>query len=223
MAEEHAPAKAEKKPAEPAPAAAAAKKDEPAPKPSSPAFSKKGYMILGAVVVLEAAVFFFMKGGKREAQAEHTGEEAHAATHEEDLANYFKVGRAVLELGEIKVPITSTQPRAPRSISASFQVVITHELGEKLSGGGGGHGGGGKGTPQGKVLELNVRSILREMMDAEGVRLLEPSAKADFRRKAKDRLNHVQVDGDEEEAQVLKILRGQVLQVIMDKFETQAY
>ena len=194
----------------------------------SQSFSRKGILILAVLMLLEAAVFllYIGKSGKASAGAEPAGAapEGAAATQEQDLERFFETGRAILDLGEIKVPVTSTQPRAPRSMSASFQVVITKELGERLGmGGGGGHGGGGKAGTQQKVLELNVRSILREMMDGEGIRLLEPSAKADFRRKAKDRLNHVQVDGDEEETAVLKILRGQVLQVILDKFETQPY
>src|ERR1041385_5456072 len=176
-----------------APPAGEAAKSPPKP-PSPAAFSRKGIIILGAVVVLEGVAFlgFIARSGKGAAPAEPRDEEESAtATQEQDLEKFFQTGRMIMDIGEVKVPVTSTQPRAPRSMSASFQVVITKELGEKLSGGGGGHGGGGKATPQQKVLELNVRSILREMMDSEGIRLLEPSAKNDFRRKAKDRLNHV--------------------------------
>jgi hypothetical protein len=102
-------------------------------------------------------------------------------------------------------------------------VVITKELSEKLAGGGGGHGGGGKESIHQKVLILNVRSILRDIMDSDGIRMVEPSAKNDFMRRAKDQLNNMQVDGDEEKAQVLKVMRGQVLQVLVDKFEAQSY
>jgi hypothetical protein len=161
------------------------------------------------------------RGKGSAASAEGTLQSDPAADRELDFEEFLRVGRAILDVGEIKVPITSTQPRAPRSISATIQVVVSKELGEKLAGGGG-HGGG-KSNPQRDVLVLNIRSILRGMMDSDGIRLIEPSAKGDLERRAKDRLNNVQIDGDEEKTQVLKILRGQVLQVIIDKFDTQTY
>jgi hypothetical protein len=196
------------------------------PEASKAAFSRKGIFILGAIVVLEGAAFlaFIATNGRGKAQA---SEEAHrpepAASREQDFEDFLKVGRAILDVGEIKVPIQSTQPRAPRSITATIQVVITKELAEKLTGGGGGHGGGGKSNPQRDVLVLNIRSILRGMMDGDGIRLIEPSAKLDFEKRARERLNTVQLEGDEERAQVLKVLRGHVLQVIIDKFDSQTY
>ncbi len=208
--------------------AEAPRKDPPVQKsPASPAFTRKGIVILGAVVLLEAVGFmaFLLKSSKGEAQpvqGESKGDES-AVAKEEDFESFLKVGRSILDLGEIKVPITSTQPRAPRSLTASIQVVVTREVLEKISGGGGGHGGGGRSNPQKDVLVLNIRSILRTMMDSDGLRLIEPSSKGDFERRAKDRLNHVQIDGDEEKAQVLKVLRGHVLQVIIDKFDSQTY
>jgi len=227
MAEEHPKAKDQAGGKGEAPAAAAA--GAPAQKPAAPAFSRKGIMILGGVVALEAAGFLGFIATRHQGHAEATAkkEEEHhkegAVSGDEDFAEYLKVGRAVLEVGEIKVPITSTQPRAPRSITATIQVVVSHEVPEKLAPKGGGHGGGGKSNPQKDVLVLNIRSILRGMMDQDGIRLIEPSAKADFERRAKERLNLAQIEGDEEKAQVLKILRGQVLQVIIDKFDTQSY
>jgi hypothetical protein len=177
--------------------------------------------------VLEAAAFLAFMVFRHQGRAEAGGEAARGkdlgAARGQDLEEFMRVGRAVLDVGEIKVPITSTQPRAPRSITASLQVVVTKELMEKLQGGGGGQGGGNKSNPQRDVLVLNIRSILRGMMDVEGIRLIEPSAKADFERRAKERLNHVQIEGDEEKAQVLRVLRGQVLQVIIDKFDSQTY
>jgi hypothetical protein len=226
MAEEVTHPKKEATPAE------AAKKDPPVQKGArSPTFTRKGLIILGAVVVLEAGfMFFMMKSSKNSAEAaaakvekgEGHGEES-ATAKEEDFESFKKVGRAIMDLGEIKVPITSTQPRAPRSITATVQVVVLKEVLEKISEGGGGHGGGGKSNPQKDVLVLNMRSIVRTMMDTDGLRMVEPTAKADFERRVKDRLNHGQIDGDEEKAQVLKVLRGHVLQVIIDKFDSQSY
>jgi len=201
-------------------------KDEPVRKPSGAAFSKKGLLILGAVVGLEAVIFLlFLSRTPKGAGAAgpETPEMAAEAAHKKDIDEFLHVGRSILDLGEIKVPITSTQPRAPRSVSATIQVVITKELSEKLAGGGGGHGGGGKESIHQKVLILNVRSILRDLMDSDGIRMVEPSAKNDFMRRAKDQLNNMQIDGDEEKAQVLKVMRGQVLQVLVDKFEAQSY
>lgn len=213
--------------------AEATKKEPPVQKaPSARAFTKKGLIILGAVVFLEAGfMFFMMKSSKSGAEAaaakvekggESHGEESGTAK-EEDFESFKKVGRAIMDLGEIKVPITSTQPRAPRSITATIQVIVMKEVLEKISEGGGGHGGGGKNNPQKDVLVLNMRSIVRSMMDSDGLRMVEPTAKADFERRVKDRLNHGQIDGDEEKAQVLKVLRGHVLQVIIDKFDSQSY
>jgi hypothetical protein len=224
MAEEATHPRKEAAPAE------APKKDVPVQKAArAPTFTRKGIMILGAVVVLEAGfMFVMMKASKNSAEAaakvergDGHGEDS-ATAQEEDFESFKKIGRAIMDLGEIKVPITSTQPRAPRSITATIQVVVMKEVLEKISEGGGGHGGG-KSNPQKDVLVLNMRSIVRTMMDADGLRMVEPTAKADFERRVKDRLNHGQIDGDEEKAQVLKVLRGHVLQVIIDKFDSQSY
>jgi hypothetical protein len=226
MAEEVPHPKKEGAPAE------APKKEPPVQKaPGARAFTKKGLIILGAVVFLEAGFMFFMmkssKGGAEAAAKAEKGAEGHqedsGTAKEEDFESFKKVGRAIMDLGEIKVPITSTQPRAPRSMTATIQVIVMKEVLEKISEGGGGHGGGGKNNPQKDVLVLNMRSIVRSMMDSDGLRMVEPTAKADFERRVKDRLNHGQIDGDEEKAQVLKVLRGHVLQVIIDKFDSQSY
>lgn len=192
----------------------------------SPLFSTKGLLILVVVLVVEAAAFLAfisvdsrpglkMSGAKAQAQSQ----EQVASSQEDAFEAFINVGRAVLDLGEFKVSISSSQPRAPRSINLSIQVVVTSDLDQNLAK----EGGKGKYNPQRDVLILNMRSILREMMDTEGIRLIEPSAKADFERRAKDRLNLVQIDGDMEKARVLKILRGQVLQVIIDKFNPQSF
>jgi hypothetical protein len=203
----------------------AGRKDDPIRKvPAAPAFSRKGLAILGAVVVLEAATFLvFVARGGDSARAQGKDPAFGESAGKNDVDEFFKVERAVIDLGEIEVPVTSTQPRAPRSIITTVQVVITKELAEKFSGAGGGHGGGGKVTPQQRVVELNLRSIISSMMSADGVRLLEPSSRFDLERKAKDRLNNTQIDADEETAKVLKILRGHVLQVKVDKLKPQSY
>ncbi|MGH2628218.1 MAG: hypothetical protein ACRDHY_16390, partial [Anaerolineales bacterium] len=115
--------------------------------------SGKAIVVILAVVLVEAGVFLafiLARGGK--GHAEQAGGRGERPTdspeaRDRDIEEYLKVGRSILDLGEIKVPISSTQPRAPRSITATFQVVINKELGEKLAGGGG-HGGGGKANPQ---------------------------------------------------------------------------
>jgi hypothetical protein len=189
-------------------------------------FTLKGLVILGIVAALEAAAFMvfihYARGGRVEAYGKSLEREA-AALRDCNLDEYLEVGRAILDVGEIKVPVTSTQPRAPKSISATFQVVVSQGLLDKLSGGTAGRGGTARSNPQRDVLVLNVRSILRGMMDSDGVRLIEPAAKGEFERRAKDRLNIGLIDGDQEKAQVLKVLRNQVLQVIIDKFDMQTY
>ncbi len=226
MAAEHVPAKNDASTG--GAAAGGEHKGGPVRKATSPLFSKRGRFIFAAVASVQAvaliAVLLLRGNGKAEASAgdEHDPHEASAKSHERAVEAFLKVGRSILELGELKVPITSAQPRAPRSITANVQVVVSHHLEEKLSGGGG-HGGGSKNNPQKNVLILNMRSILRSMMEAEGVRLLEANAKIDFERRAKDRLNNVQIDGDEEKTVVMRILKGQVLQVIIDKFDTHSF
>jgi hypothetical protein len=224
MAEEKTPDKEKEKGAGAEAPKPSTPKEEPVKLAAPPAFSRKGLMILGAIVVLEAVgIIAVLSLGGKGAKAAAEARETSTNTYEKVLEDYLKVERSIIDLGEIEVPITSTQPRAPRSIVTTVQVVITKELHEKLAGGGGGHGGGSKVTSGQRVLELNVRSILAGMMVAEGMRLLEPSAKFDLQRKAKDRLNNAQIDGDEDTARVLKILRGQVLQVIIDKLKPQSY
>jgi flagellar basal body-associated protein FliL len=214
---------------EAAPAPGASKEAPVAKLPGSPAFNKKGIIILAAVVIFEAVGFmlFLSRGSKGNAEAPLAKGESHeedtGMANDEEFKKFKEVGRSILDLGEIKVPITSTQPRAPRSITANIQVVVMKEVLEKITEAAGGHGGGGKSNPQKDVLVLNIRSIVRSMMDSDGLRMVEPSAKADFERRAKDRLNHVQIDGDEEKAQVLKVLRGRVLQVVIDRFDSQSY
>ncbi len=211
------------------PAGGAEKKDAPVRKAGAPMFSRRGLLIFAGVAAFQgvALIGVLLLRGKGEAEAsmdeEHDPHAASSKSHEKDVEAFLKVARSILELGELKVPVSSTQPRAPRSITAHIQVVISQHLEEKLSGGGGGHGGGSKNNPQKTVLILNMRSIVRAMMESEGVRLLEPNAKIDFERRAKDRLNNVQIDGDEEKTMVMRILKGQILQVIIDKFDTHSF
>ncbi len=201
---------------------AAAAKDEPRRIARAPAFSKLGYLILGAVVLFEAATFIlFLDFGGRAKAVEATEESAETG-YKRDIEEFLQEPRTVLILGEIEVPILGNQPRAPRGISTTVRVVLSEELMKNLSAKGG-HGGGGKDNPKKMVLELNLRSVIGGMLSAEGLRLLEEPARIDFQRKVKERLNSGQLDMDEDSAKVLKVLRGQVYQVIIDIPKPQSY
>jgi hypothetical protein len=123
----------------------------------------------------------------------------------------------ILELGELTVYPKSTQTNAPYRITAEVKIVISKKLGDTL------FKDGAKETALVKVIKLNSRQVVSQMLEEYALRILDTSVKEAFQHEAKTRLNSVQVEGDREMLRVLRLLRGHVRQVVVDRLEQSSF
>ncbi len=200
--------------------------EEGEPKQKSKLFSKTGLLIFIAIVLLEAAAFSFMflMGGSEPADAEGTptenaeneGIEEELETGDVDVESLSQLKPYLIDLDEVTVYPQSTQSNAPNRITAEIQIVLSDKLGEALM-------AEGKDSQAIKVIKLNLRQVLKQMLEEYGVRIVDGAVREAFQHEAKTRLNNVQVEGDRELLKIIRLLRGHVRQVMIDRLQQASF
>lgn len=189
-------------------------------------FSKAGILIFASIILLEAAAFsmLFLLGGSDAAQAEGPGAangetegiEEELETTDVDIESLSQLKPYIIDLDEVTVYPQSTQSNAPHRITAEIQIVLSDKLGEALM-------GEGKDSQAIKVIKLNLRQVLKQMLEEYGVRVVDGAVREAFQHEAKTRLNNVQVEGDRELLKIIRLLRGHVRQVMIDRLQQASF
>jgi hypothetical protein len=217
------------------PAAEAGARAAAATLPAAAFPGRKGMLIVVALFAVQTATFLFllmrqpsspdnakeaqaMQGGHGESEGEAHGDAG--GGHEDpgghgpelDSEAIHAIEPWIIDLDEMTVYPQSSNSNAPYRITSRISVALSKQLGDGLH-------AGAKDTPMVKLIKLNVKQVLNQMLEEYGVRILDFSAREAFQQEAKAKLNNAQVEGDRDMQRVMRVLRGHVRQVMFKGVE----